>query len=1414
MAILTAPINKVLVANRGEIACRVMKTCKLLGIRTVAVYSDVDAGSPHVKMADEAVCIGPAVAAESYLNQDKIIHACLLTGANAVHPENADFANLCAQNKIVFIGPRPESILAIGDKISSKVLLAQKAPQVPLLPGYNGADQSVDVLVKEALRIGFPVLLKASAGGGGKGMRIVRTAGQLKEEIEAAQGEAKRSFGDARLLIEKYVEVARHIEVQIFGDSHGDAVAIFERECSVQRRHQKIIEECPSPFLTPELRNSMTSAAVAIANLINYMGAGTVEFIVDGATGKFYFLEVNTRLQVEHPVTEAVTGLDLVALQIWVARGGKLRDFIDENGGIKMKGHAIEVRIYAEDPENEFFPSTGRISKWKLPTGSAVRSDSGIEQGSEITSYYDPLISKLTIHGATRAQAIQRLASVLRETSLMGLPANNVSFLLKAITSAEFGSGVYDTNIVARLQKNLPAENERQSFKSRMALGVSGAIVWGWSLRKSGRQGTAYRRVKSGFRNVPHVSQKAEFRIGHKAGSFEISLAVEYDVVRENKDSADFAIRIFELKAPEAKGARRISELLWEGEVTLLDSVVESAGYDGVENGSVRIICENIQQGLSLSRTSENQLIFVNSKEWDAKFLTLQEVDKYKSAKAGAASQDGVLVTPMPCRIISVNSATGTKVKVGDVVLTIESMKMETKIRASSEGVVEIKVKEGDMVKAGEVVAVIAPRPPHAPPPRKMDEIQVKVDKGALLPTESDETWIAVLRNFYLIPEGQFLAVWDRFMVFAAVVNGVLLSLMTSFRQLTAGAFVVCYILDALYIVDMVIRFHVAYLMGGFWVVIPKDMAANYMGTLEFKLDAIANLQFDLVALAWGVGTDDSLYVLSLIRLVKLIRTTRIWTYFSRQEKKLHASLLVRILKFVSLLLMLIHLFACVWFSLACPLGTPSSCYNPSWVETIKMAELNVTRPYFTANLPTIYGFSVYWAVTTLTTTGYGDIRPESDSERLFAVLAMTCGIFFFGYVSGTIASALSNMDSRRVSYQQKMEAVRQYMSDRNMEADMQERVLDYYDYVWERNRGIDVRNLFEDMPSTFKGEVALSLNNAIIDRANIFRKCSNGFRRLIAIHMKLYLFTANEYVIHKGDLGIEMFFITQGRIDVYATEDMKRPTSSLIEGAHFGEFQIILDYRHEYSARAVCNTDIYVLKKEDLDFAFSCYPEDRELVRHATEERYEQAQSAKKSRKAKMDTEFEDDENVHDGLACAAPVVAGPGKRRGSNALFHIKSHETNLASIPDLPTGSVGTGGLRSSMLSSFFSKEKRASNLDVEKGPTTYPTIPALQKPDVSSSLLSCDKEAASAHLSKIVESTKVSLTERPKEPVSLSRHSSLKAWAPRKSTENSSLLPGASSKPRSNKSHTEAANHVTRQRVEAAEDCAGKLQDSPP
>ncbi|KAJ3248561.1 Kinesin-like protein kif27 [Chytriomyces hyalinus] len=590
-----------------------------------------------------------------------------------------------------------------------------------------------------------------------------------------------------------------------------------------------------------------------------------------------------------------------------------------------------------------------------------------------------------------------------------------------------------------------------------------------------------------------------------------------------------------------------------------------------------------------------------------------------------------------------------------------------------------------------------------------------KVDKGALLAAEQSETWMEVVQQFYLIPEGPFMANWDRMMVFAALVNCIVVPFTAAFHQITMPAFVLAYLIDCLFVGDMFIHFHVAYLQGGFWVVFPRDMGINYMASMEFKYDVIALLPLDFISLIWSAGTEESLHILSLIRLVKMVRGIRILMYFYRQEKKLHATMLLQICKFVSFLLMLIHNISCIWFSLACPRGTAESCIATSWVTFDGMSPDE--KSHFTA---TLYIYSMYWTVATMATVGYGDIRPQNDEERIFSIFTMTCGNFFFGYISGTIASALSNMDSRRVSYQQKMDAVRQYMKDRNMDADMQERVLDYYDYVWERNKGIDVRNLFDDMPSTFKGEVALSLNNAIIDKATIFRKCSNGFRRLIAIHMKLYLFTANEYVIHKGDIGVEMFFITQGRIDVYASEDLRRPTSSLIEGAHFGEFQIILAYRHEYSARAVCNTDIYVLKKEDLDLAFSCYPEDRDLVKQATEERYKQAQSAKKSRKAKLDTELEDDDslpNIH-AAAQAALSSSTVNKARRSSlnpmAFFSKEFNQSNgvglnnnQGSIPDLATSGSGSssGAARPSLMHIF--QKRRTSALPSSNDADNFPT-----------------------------------------------------------------------------------------------------------
>ncbi|KAJ3029353.1 UNVERIFIED_CONTAM: hypothetical protein HDU68_012419 [Siphonaria sp. JEL0065] len=699
-------IQKILIANRGEIACRVIATCKLLGISTVAVYSDADAHSLHVQNADESVYIGSPIATESYLNVDKIIQACKQTGADAVHPgygflsENAEFARKCTDNGIIFIGPRPESILAIGDKISSKVLLAAKAPQVPLLPGYNGDDQTVSVLVKEALKIGFPVLLKASAGGGGKGMRIVRTQDQLsyklQEEIKSAQGESQRSFGDSRLLIEKYIETARHIEIQIFGDMHGDAVTIFERECSIQRRHQKIIEECPSPFLTPELRKSMTTSAVAIANLISYVGAGTVEFIVDGVTGKYYFLEVNTRLQVEHPVTEAVTGLDLVAMQIWVAQGGKLADLLARNGGIQMKGHAIECRIYAEDPANDFFPATGVITKFTFPSGPGIRSDTGIQNGSEITSFYDPLISKVVVHGETRKEAVAKMLSVLRKTQLFGLTAHNIGFLCKILEAgSEFENGMYDTGVVGRLM----TKHEVSLGLQGLIEGIRAAVIYGWILRRLSKAAGPYKRIRSGFRNVPYSKQSIQFLSNGKGPA----LVIEYEVVSQVEGVTKFQMNV----GREGKTKRNQREILWAGTVDLTDSFVEQQIVTTFTNGSLCILVGGLRQTFVLSQSDNEGKVFVHSQHWNGSFLSLSINNPFEITNTAGGGQDGVLITPMPCRIISVNSVTGSSVKLGDTILTIESMKMETKIRATIEGTVKVNVKEGDMVKAGEIVAQI-----------------------------------------------------------------------------------------------------------------------------------------------------------------------------------------------------------------------------------------------------------------------------------------------------------------------------------------------------------------------------------------------------------------------------------------------------------------------------------------------------------------------------------------------------------------------------------------------------------------------------------------------------------------------------------------------------------------------------------
>lgn len=441
-------INTLLIANRGEIAVRVMRTAKAMGIKTVAVYSEADANAPQVKFADQAVCIGGAPVGESYLVAEKILAAAAETGADAIHPgygflsENAAFAEAVAAAGLTFVGPPANAITVMGDKAGAK--RAMIAAGVPCVPGYQGEDQSDETLLAEAESVGFPIMVKAAAGGGGRGMRLVDDPGKLADAIRLARSEAENAFGSGELILERAILRPRHVEVQVFADAHGGSVHLGERDCSVQRRHQKVIEEAPCPVMTPELRAEMGAAAVAAALAVDYRGAGTVEFLLD-ESGAFYFLEMNTRLQVEHPVTEEVTGLDLVALQLNVAMGQPLGMTQDD---VSLNGHSIEIRLYAENPDKGFLPSTGPIHLWNAPSGVGVRTDTGIETGGEVSPFYDPMLAKIIATGANRDEARKRLIAALEQTALIG-PKNNRAFLIDALAQDGFAKGEATTAFIA-----------------------------------------------------------------------------------------------------------------------------------------------------------------------------------------------------------------------------------------------------------------------------------------------------------------------------------------------------------------------------------------------------------------------------------------------------------------------------------------------------------------------------------------------------------------------------------------------------------------------------------------------------------------------------------------------------------------------------------------------------------------------------------------------------------------------------------------------------------------------------------------------------------------------------------------------------------------------------------------------------
>ncbi len=493
-------IKKILIANRGEIACRVIRTCRDLGISTVAVFSDADKWAPHVQMADESIPIGPSPSTQSYLVSDKLIEAAHRTGADAIHPgygflsENATFAESCHQAGLLFIGPPSEAIRVMGDKTAARELMSKSG--VPFPPGTQTAFNDISAASQTAKEIGYPILIKAAAGGGGKGMRIVYSETDFESSVRAAKSEANSAFGDDRVYIEKYLENPRHIEFQIIADTHGNILHLYDRECSIQRRHQKVIEEAPSSVLDDELRCQMAKAAVKAARACKYSGAGTIEFLVDKHRN-FYFLEMNTRLQVEHPVTEWVTGLDLVALQILVAEGNVL-PFAQED--IRLLGHSIECRIYAEDPENQFLPSTGVLIRHRVPAGPNVRVDAGIEEGQEVPIYYDPMISKLSTFGATRHEAIHRMKRALLEYEIAGCKTT-IPFCRFVMDHESFKSGDYDTHFI---QHHYTVEKMSEYAERNNEPAVSGLAA---TLLKAVPTTTLSNSVSKNIRNTRIVSE-------------------------------------------------------------------------------------------------------------------------------------------------------------------------------------------------------------------------------------------------------------------------------------------------------------------------------------------------------------------------------------------------------------------------------------------------------------------------------------------------------------------------------------------------------------------------------------------------------------------------------------------------------------------------------------------------------------------------------------------------------------------------------------------------------------------------------------------------------------------------------------------------------------------------------------------
>src|SRR5476649_1938011 len=659
--------TKILIANRGEIACRVAATARRMGIKTVAVYSEADANAKHVAVCDEAVLIGPAAAKESYLRGEKIIAVALATGAQAIHPgygflsENADFADACAEAGLVFIGPPASAMRAMGSKSAAKSLM-EKA-KVPLVPGYHGDQQDADFLHAQADKIGYPVLLKASAGGGGKGMRVIENTGEFKAALASCKREAISSFGDDKVLAEKYLQRPRHIEIQVFADTLGNCIYLFERDCSIQRRHQKVIEEAPAPNMEPARRKAMGEAAVAAAKAIGYVGAGTVEFIAN-QDGTFYFMEMNTRLQVEHPVTEAITGQDLVEWQLLVAAGGPLPLKQDQ---LRIDCHAVEVRLYAEDPARNFLPSTGTLVHLRLPKEDAhVRVDSGVREGDTVTPLYDPMIAKVIVHDRDRASAMRRMAALMAATEVVGVTTNSV--LLEALCShPAFVGGEVDTGFIERYRGDLFPKAAPVDDRTFAVATLARLLEWQEGAAPCERDPHSPWDLQTGFRLLNESHDEVRWKDGER----------EIVVIARRRRDGGLRLELpggaLDAAVKRSTDGRLSVDL---GNDTFKANVVRRTALDG----------------------GVDYTVFAGASGRRLRLVDPLDVTQYEAA----ATDETAVRSPLPGKIIDLKVKAGDNVSKGQPLLVLEAMKMEHTLNAPIDGKIKsVRYAVGEQVAEG-----------------------------------------------------------------------------------------------------------------------------------------------------------------------------------------------------------------------------------------------------------------------------------------------------------------------------------------------------------------------------------------------------------------------------------------------------------------------------------------------------------------------------------------------------------------------------------------------------------------------------------------------------------------------------------------------------------------------------------------